>query len=119
VLLYEPDTGELNWKVTIPPKIQRGSETGIIDVDGYRQISIDGRTYRAHRLAWLAVHGQWPNGQLNHINRNRSDCRIVNLREATSSSNNANRGMYQDTVSGFKGVSWHKRTNKYQTRIGF
>ena len=54
---------------------------GSVHSTGYVRIGIDGRKYTSHRLAWLYVHGVWPSDQIDHINRNRSDNRIANLRE--------------------------------------
>ena len=88
---------------------------------GYVLISIDGTRYPAHRLAWLYIYGQWPNGQIDHINRNPSDNRIVNLREATVAENGHNAGLRIDNTSGFKGVHRHRNllARPWQARIKF
>jgi hypothetical protein len=70
---------------------------------------VDGRLYRAHRLAWLYVHGEWPKGNLDHINRDGCDNRIANLRLATYSENGRNSRLRSSNTSGFRGV--YRRPN--------
>lgn len=89
---------------------------GGIDGKGYVRIGIDGGQYRAHRLAWLYVHGVWPKSQIDHINRNRRDNRICNLREATGTQNNGNMPA-RNVSSKYKGVGWHKETRKWRAFI--
>lgn len=85
---------------------------------GYIRVCIAHTSYLAHRLAWLAHYGKWPNGYLDHINTNRHDNRIANLREATASQNNANKNMRRSSKSGRKGVSWDRTIGKWQCGIG-
>jgi hypothetical protein len=84
---------------------------------GYRQIQINKKCYKEHRLAWLYVHGTLPTNHIDHINGNKHDNRIDNLREATHSENHQNRCTQHNNTSGFTGVVWHKRENKWQSRI--
>jgi HNH endonuclease len=86
--------------------------------NGYWYIRIDGKGYLGHRLAWLYMHGHFPDGALDHKNQHRSSCRIADLREATRQ-NSANSRMQRTNRSGFKGDCWHKKHNKYRARIGF
>lgn len=85
-LLYNQDTGEFHW-VSGP---NSGRLAGSIEPNGYRRIKIDGTRHYAHRLAWLWKTGEWPRGQIDHINRQKDDNRICNLREATPSQNRMN-----------------------------
>ena len=87
--------------------------------NGYWYIRIDGKGYLGHRLAWLYMHGHFPDGMLDHKNHNRSSCRIADLRKATQSQNAANTNLRATSTSGFKGVCWHKKHNKYRAQIGF
>lgn len=88
-LRYEPETGMFFWISTNPRMI--GKRAGYLRQDGYVVIKIDGKMYRAGRLAWLYVHGQWPADQIDHVNRSRNDDRIENLRECDSYQNHLNR----------------------------
>lgn len=112
LLHYEPDTGVFTWRNDRSPKTLAGDIAGG-DVMGYIGISIDGRRYQAHRLAWLYVHGSWPDDQLDHINRNRKDNRIANLRQANTSQNKMNSTASARSKSGHRGVHWCKRDKKW------
>lgn len=90
LLSYEPDTGIFRCKTTAWARKPIGSEIGQL-VKGYRLIGIDGKYYRAHRLAWLYVYGEWPKHVIDHINGRRSDNRMCNLRDVPHSVNMENR----------------------------
>lgn len=83
---------------------------------GYISIRIDKKVYRAHWLVWLYHYGYLPK-EIDHINRNRSDNRIENLRECSRSQNIANKPMQSNNTSGYKGVHWRKGRKKWQVRI--
>ena len=101
-LNYSPETGEFHRRVGR----YAGQLAGAYNSDGYRRIQVDGRTYYAHRLAWLHVYGYLPH-EIDHINGDRSDNRICNLREASRVLNIANKKVR--TVYGHKGVARSKR----------
>jgi hypothetical protein len=84
---------------------------------GYRGVGIDGQRYLEHRLVWFYVHGVWPADQIDHINGDRSDNRISNLREASQSQNNGNCRKRGNNVSGYTGVFWNTRHAKWQAQI--
>lgn len=116
VLNYDPLSGVFTWK---NPK-QKGLNTtttraGTQKVSGYRNIQIDNRMYREHRLAWLYVYGILPTKSLDHINGIKNDNRITNLREATPRQNNLNKGVSPRSTTGFKGVS--RTNNGFRVRI--
>jgi hypothetical protein len=73
--------------------------------------------YRAHRLAWLYVHGEWPRKLIDHIDGDGLNNRIANLRLASAAENIINRVAQSNNASGIKGVSWHKASQKYQAVI--
>ena len=103
-LRYDPKTGEFRWKVENSRRAKAGSIAGHIAADsGYIYIRLNGTLYRAHRLAWFFVHGEQPN-VIDHINHDRADNRIANLRNVDKSTNNFNR-------KGFYGVCWVKPRN--------
>jgi HNH endonuclease len=116
LLHYDPEMDVFTRRVRTANCVKVGDVAGDIDRLGYRRINVNGSRYRAHRLAWLYITGEWPAG-LDHVNGNRSDNRWCNLREATQSQNNANTPMREDNTSGFKGVSWNKHACKWDSRI--
>lgn len=93
VLAYNFETGAFVWRRQLSGRRQAGVEAGFTKQDGYRRISIDCHNYPAHWLAWLYVHGQWPEICLDHINGDRADNRIANLRLATDSQNAQNQAL--------------------------
>jgi len=116
IVNYDPLTGNFYWKV-IKPGVSAGTLAGSIDKDGYRVIRIDRKLYRAHHIAWLIVHGQWPYHELDHINRIRSDNRISNLRLATRAQNGRNLSLSCVNTSGILGVTFDKERNKWSAQI--
>jgi hypothetical protein len=117
LLSYDPLTGILTWKIAR----MRGHVPGVIagspSRDGYWTIMVDGKAYKAHRLAWLLHTGKWPKDQLDHINRVRDDNRIENLRPANASLNQINSEMYRNNKSGYRGVYFHSGSNKWQAQL--
>lgn len=109
-LVYEPDTGEWTW-LSSPRGGQAGKPAGWIDAYGYRRIKIDGQTYIASRLAFLYVNGQWPQDEVDHINRDPGDDRWENLREANRSLNTLNRVYIGQ--SGQPGVYKHSQNERW------
>lgn len=118
LLNYDPETGEFTWLASRTGTARAGTIAGRVN-HGYRRISIDGTKYLAHRLAWLHVHGAWPAGDIDHIDMNRSNNRIANLREATTSQNKGNSRAYSNNTSGVKGVCWNKNGRFWQAQIRF
>lgn len=109
-LRYDHKTGLLWWKLRGPHRtIQYPAGTLCA---GRWYIGLFGKHFIAHRLAWLIKTGGWPQ-TLDHINGNPLDNRWCNLREATPSQNCANAKRYKNNTSGFKGVSWVPRDQKY------
>ena len=94
-----------------------GSEAGGKNIsDGYHRIYVDGYLYRTHRLAWLYVYGEWPDDQIDHINQNKADNRICNLRAVTRSENQKNYPKKKNNKSGVTGV--YRRYNRWVAQIG-
>ena len=98
--------------------MRAGDQAGAVDArNGYSRIHINGRLYLAHRIAWLYVNGEWPADEIDHIDMNRSNNRISNLREATKGENMRNKRAYSNSKTGVKGVHWHKQHRKYAATI--
>ena len=116
VLDYDPESGIFTWKVGSANQVKVGDVAGWPD-DGYLRIMVQKRSYHAHRLAWLYVRGEWPKDQIDHINRDRADNRIANLREVTNKQNLQNAGKYSHNTSGHTGVCWHKQSSKWEAKI--
>jgi hypothetical protein len=90
---------------------------GSIDkVTGYIKFQLKGKNYRVHRLIYLMVHKTLPK-YIDHINGNRADNRIENLREASKTNNNQNSSIRSDNTSGTRGVSWNSQTNSWRVTI--
>lgn len=117
-LAYYNDSGIFAWRTARYNQLHRLTKpAGSIYPNGYRYIAIDGPDYRCARLAWWFVTNEWPDCYIDHINGNKSDDRFANLRLATNSQNQGNRGLMRTNTSGVKGVSINSRTGKWQTKI--
>lgn len=117
VLAYEPSTGVFRWAMA-RPKCSPGQIAGSLDSDGYVVIGLDGKLHRAHRLAWLWIHGTLPKCGIDHRNRNRADNRIDNLRPADKSENAQNRiEANPATSSRLLGVTYCRQTGKWKAQI--
>jgi hypothetical protein len=114
-LSYDSATGVFT-RVKTASQAKKGSVAGCPDRDGYLRIRIDNKEYRAHRLAWLYVHGSLP-ALMDHINGNPADNRIANLRLATPGQNAQNRKVPKTNSSGHLGVAWNRQCSKWHARI--
>jgi HNH endonuclease len=115
-LAYDATTGEVVWKMKLSAKQRVGDKAGYLDSEGYWSIQFRGKSYKAHRLAWLLTHGKWPELFIDHINGDRADNRIENLREASRSLNAQNQRKPQgNSKSGVLGVSRYR--DKWKAQI--
>ena len=103
LLDYNCRTGEFRWRKRVG-SMKPGDLAGTL-VQGYRRITIDGREYPAHHLAWLYKKGNWCSQMIDHRDLDPSNNRWTNLRRATRSQNNANRRVPPNNACGLKGVS--------------
>jgi len=118
LLSYDPETGLFINLTQRSSRAKKGSTTGCKRQDGYIHIKLDYKLYFAHRLAWLYVHGNFPEKDIDHINEIKGDNRLVNLRLATNQENMHNISSPQiNNTSGFLGVSWDKNAQKWRARI--
>ena len=114
---YNPITGIVIRKITVNPNAKAGDIVGTID-NGYLRVAISNKTYQLHRIIWFMKYGYFPK-TIDHKNRNRSDNRFCNLREATYIENNKNIGICKNNTSGFNGVSFDKERNAWEAFIGY
>lgn len=113
---YDPMTGVMHRKRSISNKTKIGDEIAGVQQDGYLLGSVDGRQYLVHRLAWLYANGAWPNGDIDHINGQRTDNRIENLRDVPRRINQENiRFARSHSKTGLLGVS--PKDGRYRARI--
>lgn len=117
ILNYNPDTGELTYKVDRSPSIRKGSKAGCIcSRDKYMLIVIDGKKYLSHRIIWFMMTGEWP-VQIDHINHKRWDNRWCNLREVAHQDNHKNKPLQSNNKSGYHGVGWNETRQKWASAI--
>lgn len=117
ILEYNPDTGHFTWIGKAGRSTRLGAVAGNINTDGYRRICVRGKRYYAHRLAWWFIYGVWPNKEIDHINLNKDDNRIVNLRLVTRSQNKQNMGAIRGSASALKGAHWEPARKKWRAVI--
>lgn len=119
-LLFYDENIEMFRYAKPRPRIKVGDIAGYLNQSGYRSVMLDGKHYLEHRLIWLYFYGEFPSGlqnQIDHIDGNRTNNKLTNLRLCSNSQNQMNTCRQDNNTSGFRGVSYHKLTGKYQTRI--
>lgn len=133
LLAYDPESGTLTWKTRQrDPSVSlreherwnsrhAGSLAGHTNHYGYVVVKIRREAFKAHRVAWALAHGCWPPSDcdLDHINRDKSDNRLTNLRLASRSENLINRPPPDNNTSGVRGVSWYAPSDCWAARIGY
>lgn len=135
LIAYDPLTGILTWNTRRPHHFfgqQQSPESScrrwntanagkqalhVKNKSGYRHGAVYGQTVAAHRAIWAIVHGKWPDGTIDHINGDRSDNRLCNLRDVTLAENARNQRRRTSNTSGYTGVSLHKGTGKWVAMI--
>lgn len=130
---YDPDSGKLFWKHRGLEYFQdgprknstaaawntrnAGREITRRSSKGYIKPNVFGRDEYSHRIIWLLVNGDWPEGQVDHINGIKHDNRLANLRVVTNQENGMNQRRRSTNASGVQGVGWHKNRRKWQASI--
>lgn len=117
LIAYCPDLGEFYWLVDRGNQVKAGDLAGSKNKNGYLFIAINKKKYIASRLAWFCMTGRWPTHEVDHKNRDPLDNRWCNLREATRAQNAHNKAKYSNNRSGYKGVSWSTREQKWCAKI--
>ena len=116
LLSYDPASGSFFHRVG-HRDVKPGDIAGCLGRQGYIHLKIKGKRYFAHRVAWLLTYGHWPVGDTDHINQNKSDNRIENLREATRSQNKMNHPARRDSLTHCRGITPRPQHGNYQVRI--
>lgn len=116
MLSYCEESGNFVWLVQTGRALP-GMIAGTLGKEGYVNIKIEGRLYKAHRLVWLYMMGEWPSFRLDHKDNCQSNNRWENIRPASHSQNMANRKLNKNNSSGFKGVSLCKDSGKYMAYV--
>lgn len=118
IVSYDKETGLFVWLRPTGRRAKAGQIAGAKNTLGYIQISINRMKYSAHRLAWLYVKGEFPSLDIDHIDEDKANNRISNLRCVTRSENMQNRkSANSNNASGFLGVSFVPRLNKFSAEI--
>ena len=118
LLHYDAPTGVFRWRgIRKDRQGQPWDVAGYPRSNGYMHVRIDGKYHLLHRLAWLYVHGQFPSGEIDHLNRIRNDNRIHNLRDASKCQNQQNRSIQTNNTSGVPGVVFSKKYGTWKARI--
>lgn len=114
---YNPETGEITRKIRTT-KTEVGDVAGYLNKStGYLMLKVKGQTFKAHRVCWAIYYGYWSTMEIGHINHNKIDNRISNLREATHLENHRNKSLFKNSTSGIPGVVWNKINRKWDVCI--
>ena len=121
VLEYRPEENgsSLVWKRDMSTRAKAGQRAGCACKNtGYWVVALNKKRYYAHRLVWILTNGCWPELELDHIDSNKNNNQIENLRECTHSQNCHARKARNVGISGYRGVSWCSKNNKWRAVIG-
>ena len=110
MLSYDALNGLFTWK-------KNNKIAGSVDKKGYIIIQVDGKNYRAHRLALAFVNNMFPEKEVDHINQIVSDNKLSNLREVDAQTNSRNSTLYSSNKSGCVGVYFNKKTSRWVANI--
>lgn len=116
---YEPETGNIYWKKSPKPSIKPGDLVKAKHGCGYLLASVKGKTFLQHRLAWFLYYGEWPYDQVDHIDGDRKNNKLTNLRLASKKENMWNSKGKPNKTSEYKGVSWDRVRNKWAVYIKY
>ena len=115
--LYSEKEKGLVWDTPDNFRQKNGKTLGTNRPDGYLSANIDKKMYLIHRLVWLYHYGEFPNGFIDHIDGDKTNNTIDNLRDVTPEESNRNIPKPADNTSGVVGVSWSTHANMWLSRI--
>ena len=115
---YDSSTGVLRHRTTSSPRIKAGQAAGSVNSCGYVLVWFEGKKCQAHRLIWETLKGPIPDGcYIDHINGDKTDNRLENLRLASPSQNRFNSKQRSDNTSGYTGVHFNQASGKWSARL--
>lgn len=120
VFEYEPESGTFIWKIRASRAVKPGDIAGSLNKNGYLLIKVRKYIYRAHRLAWFYFYGQRPPIEayrIDHIDGNKLNNAIKNLRAVSNAKNTRNHKMYSHNTSGITGVYFNEQSQKWCAQI--
>ena len=117
LFVYNPLNGKLYNRIHLGTRARQGQEAGTLSAFGYRTVVVASLHHMAHRIIWKMVHGSDPVEQMDHINHQRDDNRMENLREVTPLENQRNASMGKNNTSGVTGVHWEENRQQWKATI--
>lgn len=113
---YDPETGFVSRTISISNSTKPGEVPSRNNGDGYSRITVMGQRHYVHRLVWLLHYGEWPSGQIDHIDGDRSNNRLWNLRDVDHTTNAQNIHV-GTSASGLMGATYDKKRKKYCAQL--
>lgn len=119
LLAYDPLTGQLTWKVSPCPRIKAGDLAGAgkPNGEGYLRVGVEQKSYLQHRVIWLLVTGNWPQGDIDHADGDRANNRWANLRQASRAENLANAKRKSPRTGSSRGASYDKHRQLWRACV--
>jgi hypothetical protein len=114
---YDDETGVLYWAIDRSIKTKAGDVAGGGHNQGYLRVGVNYSHYLIHRIVWLLKYGDWPKYTIDHIDGDKKNNRISNLRDCPQQENLKNQGLRTNSSSGIVGVNWIKATSKWRAII--
>ncbi len=115
---YDQSTGFLFWRINFSKKIRAGCKAGYLNSCGHLRLKLYGKQFYIHRIIWLMNYGYLPENFIDHIDKDKTNNKLNNLREVSFQCNLRNKGNQNNNTSGVKGVTWHERDKRWRVAIG-
>lgn len=117
VFYFDKEVGKLYWKKPTSKRVKKGEEIKTLDRHGYYKVGLNNKEYLVHRVVWLYVYGYYPENLIDHIDGNKLNNKIENLREANKFCNSLNSKTRKDNTSNIRGVYFDKNNKKWYAQI--